>query len=170
MVNVLLAFMLDLFAHQMFSGWYSYFLIVAVLQCLIVEPEYRFNPFNVIWLTVGLTALAGLDVLKYGRCGVSWGILLIVCNLFFILRYYCLSGNKTVLAGLVFCIALIDMAFIRPYLLGLHANWAMTGSDLCGTLATITLAFLGARGNRFWLFVKDNQKRKVWTPNRKSAL
>ncbi len=167
-MNILLGILLDLIAHQYFGGWYTCFLIVAVLQRIIKPNNELVDLFNVGWLSIGFLSLCALDVVKYGRAGISWVIVLLVFLLFRTVRHYFVSSQTSLLILLTGIVVLLDLGCVRPLLLGLETSWVVTIKEFFGTLAT--LALLGVRGSRFWSFVMNGRERKVWTPNRKSAL
>jgi hypothetical protein len=167
---VVFALFLDVFSHQLTGGWFTYFLIMAVLQRLLLDDGELFDLGNISWLSVGFLGLCVLDVVKYGRGGISWCIILMAFCLFRAGRHYFLSGRLALKIALLLFIVLVDLCGVRPWILGQEVSMAMTIKEILGTLATLTLVLLGVRGSRFWLFFKNNRERKVWTPNRKSAL
>lgn len=156
-MNIFLGLMLDFFAQQWLGGWYTCFLTVAVLQRLLKPHDELTDIFNLCWLSVGLIGFCVLDVMKYGRVGISLGIILLVFLLFKAVRHYFLSSQTTLLVLLTFVIVLLDLVFVRPLLSGLEMSWAVTMKESFGTLTTLTLTLLGARGSRCWLFVKNSR-------------
>lgn len=167
-MNILLGFLLDLITHQYFGGWYSCFLVIALLQGIIKPQDEFLDLFNIGWFSIGLLSLCALDVLKYGRVGISWVIVFLVLLLFRTMRHYFVSSQTSLLILLTSIVVLLDFGCVRPLLLGLETSWVVTIKEFFGIVAS--LALLGMRGSRFWSFVMNNRERKVWTPNRKSAL
>ena len=169
-MNVLLALLLDCLAQMFFHGAYTWFLPIALLQLLVKPHEELVDVFNLSWLSAGFLCLCALDIVKYGRVGISLGIMIGVFLLFRALRHYFLSSPTQLLVILTIIAALVDVFLVRQVFLGLDASMPMTIKEFFGIVATITLALLGVRGSRFGLFLKSKSERKVWTPNRKNAL
>lgn len=145
---VLAGFLLDCLGHALSCGWYTYFTIAAVLHMLVQGREALFDMINIFWFSIGLFCLCALDVIKYGRVGASWLSIMMVYFLYELLRHYFLSNKAWLLVLMVLFVALLDFVFVQGVLFRFAVGLDMTANFFFGTLATLTLAFLGARGSR----------------------
>lgn len=145
---VLVCILLDFIANCLTSGWYTYFTMIAMMHLLFKDHGDLLDVFNLAWIGVGLLGLCALDVAKYGRSGISWGIIFMVFCLFYVMRHYVLSSQRTLLIVISLFVVLIDVFCVRMVLLGLPINGAMTVRFFFGTITSLSLAFLGVRGSR----------------------
>lgn len=145
---VLAALLFDFIASCLTGGWYTCFTIIAMLQLVFKEQEELLDLFNIIMIGMGFLLLCALDVAKYGRAGISLGIILLGFCAFYAARHYVVSSEKALLMIISVFLVCIDVFCIQKGLLGFSVNWAMTVRLFFGTITGLSLAFLGVRGSR----------------------
>lgn len=146
---VLIGIFCDFIGHELFSSWHSYFTLVATLQ-LLIRPQKLFldNIPNLLSILCGLIGLMAIDVVKYGRSGISLLMILAIFFLFNTTKHYLFSAPLLILSITVGFLAFIDIFFVQAFLLQATVSLDMTVHIFFGTLASLTLALLGMRGNR----------------------
>lgn len=144
-----LGIVLDFVAYACLQGWYTYFTLAALLGVICKEKGASIDVITLGWLGMGLLGLCAVDVTKYGRCGASWGMLLIGFCIFRLLRHYFLSSRTILLVLILLFVILLDVFGLQVGFLKKIMSWSMTGQLFLGTLLSITLVFLGVRGSRF---------------------
>lgn len=169
-MNLLMALFFDVGIYQFFNSWLANFVLIAFLFDLLLFRREFFDTKLLVKLFQLVVAFSVIDLLKYGRVGVSLIFTLLVLGLFFLLQKYFLSSQTFLIVLLYFFVVLLDMWCVRFWILGQGISFTMVIKELCGNLASLTLAFLGTRSSRLVSFFEKDTKRKVWTPNRKSAL
>lgn len=153
---VLIAIFCDFLTHSITGGWHSYFTIVVTLQ-LILRTQGLFldNIVNLVAIFCGLIGLVAIDVTKYGRSGISLLMILTIFYIFHVARHYFFSAPLLLLSGTVLFLAFVDIFFVQSLLLQATMSWGMTARAFFGTLASLTLVFLGTRGNRVQSFLTN---------------
>ena len=166
-MSFFIALFFEFLFHDFFEGWNGAFLLVTILDFLIHQED--FNSLSWARLFGGLLGLGVLDLVKYGRVGIGLITLGLVWFCFCLVRGHFYAGRVVELIVLAGCCLIVEMLVIVPFLLEFSVSWAVTAQVFSGTVASV-LVLLGMRGSRFLRSFTALKKRKVWTPNRKSAL
>lgn len=146
---VLIGILCDFITHELTGSWCSYFTLVATLQLLLrTQGIFLDNIVNLLAIFCGLVGLIAMDVAKYGRSGISLLMILTIFFLFHAAQHYFFSAPLLLLSATVFFLAFIDVFFVQSLLLQATMSLGMTARFFFGTLASLTLALLGTRGNR----------------------
>ncbi len=162
----LLFFFIDFLAYAFWEGWIVQSLLVFFVLQQLLASSYSYS-FKNFYLPLFLLVLQ--DCFLYGRFGLILAYLLPLTLLARYLRVVFLDAAGTLLCFFVGGVVLLDQFLIKKMLFLKNFTWEATLFKIFVNLGVAYLVLLGTRGNRS-LLKFFSRERKVWTPNRKSAL
>ncbi len=154
----------DCMVHEFAGTWLTAFTTWHLLYTSAAERVfYR----SLAWYTAFFAYLI-VDFMQTGYVGLS-----VVYLLFYIL-FITKARQSITSPGLVLSgIGLVGYLFFQKYavysyFMGINESWRMTFFKISTNLLVAFFALVGRLGSRLF-FVSARSRRKVWTPNRKSA-